>query len=87
MSGIIPLLIVMGLFIGMTYLLIVRPVRQRERKHDALVGEIERGEIVITAGGMFGQVERVDEDTVILKVESGATVKVTKGGIVTRQED
>ena len=87
MSGLIPLLIIMALFIGMIYVLIVRPVRQRERKHDQLVGDLEKGDIVITAGGMYGQIERIDEDSVILKVESGATVRVTKGGILNRDED
>ncbi len=86
MGSLIPLIIMLGLFVGMVYFLMIRPVRQRERKHDALVDELEKGDTVITAGGMYGQVERVDEDSIILKVESGATVRVTKGGILDRPE-
>ena len=86
MSSLFPLLIILGLFIGMTYFLMIRPVRQRERKHDELVEEIEKGDIVITAGGVYGQVERIDEHSVILKVESGALIKVTKGSVLSRPE-
>ena len=86
MSSLVPLLIILALFIGMTYFLMIRPVRQREKKHDELVEEVEKGDMVITAGGMYGQVERIDEDSVILKVESGATIRVTKGGILSRPE-
>lgn len=86
MTSLAPLIVMLALFVGMVYFLMIRPVRQRERKHDALVDELERGDIVITAGGMYGQVERVDEDSIILKVESGATVRVTKGGIINRPE-
>ncbi len=86
MESLIPLLIILALFIGMIYFLMIRPVRQRERKHDELVEDLEKGDTVITAGGMYGQVERIDEDSVILKVESGATVRVTKGGILNRPE-
>lgn len=68
----------------MSYFLMVRPLRQRERRHDRLVVELEKGDIVITAGGIYGKVESIDEDSVVLKVESGATIRVTKGGIVSR---
>jgi preprotein translocase subunit YajC len=87
MPTIVPLIIMLALFIGMVYFLMIRPIRQRERKHDELVEELEKGDIVITAGGMYGQIERIDDDSVILKVESGATVRVTKGGILNREED
>ena len=75
------------LFMAMIYFLMIRPIRQREKKHDELVYDLERGDTVITAGGMYGQVERIDEDSVVLIVESGAMVRVTKGGVVKREED
>ncbi len=81
------LLLMLVLFIGMVYFLIIRPVRQRERKHDQLVEELQRGDKVITAGGIYGDVESISEDSVVLKVESGATIRVSKGGIVQRPGD
>ena len=51
-----------------------------------MVEELERGDLVITAGGMYGQVESIDEDSVVLKVESGAMLRVTKGGVLRRSE-
>ena len=86
MGGLVPLLITLALFIGMIYFFIIRPVRQREKQHDELVEELEKGDMVITAGGMYGQVDRIDEDSVILKVESGATIRVTKGGVLSQPE-
>lgn len=86
MTGLVYLIILLALFIGMVYFLMIKPIRQRERKHDELVDELEKGDIVITAGGVYGQVERIDGDSIILKVESGATIRVTKGGILSRPE-
>ncbi len=87
MGNISPLLIIVVLMFGMFYFLMVRPMRQREKKHDRMVEELEKGDIVITAGGIYGQVESISEDSIILKVESGATIRVTKGGVVKRQEE
>ena len=80
------LIVIALVFFLMIYFLMIRPLRQREKQHDQLVGELQRGDKVITAGGMHGQVESIDEDSVVLRVESGATVRVTKGGILSIQE-
>ena len=63
----------------------IRPLRQREKEHDQMVLDLDEGDMVITAGGMYGKVERIDEDSVILEVESGAKVRVTKGGILKKE--
>ena len=85
-SSFLPLLVILALIFGMFYFLMIRPMRQRERKHDEMVEELEKGDLVITAGGIHGQVESISEDSVVLKVESGATIRVTKGGVVRRSE-
>jgi preprotein translocase subunit YajC len=51
-----------------------------------MVQALEKGDRVITAGGIYGEVESIDEDSVVLRVESGATIRVTKGGLVSRPE-
>jgi len=84
--GYLPAIGLVALFMGMIYLLMIRPVRQREKQHDALVYDLEIGDTVITAGGMYGNIESIEEDSIILSVESGAKVRVTKGGILKRDE-
>ncbi len=81
----LPLIILAIVFVGMSYFFGIRPLRQREKKHDAMVLELQRGDNVITAGGMYGKVDIIYEDSVILIVESGAKVRVTKGGIIKRE--
>ena len=85
--GWVPLIILVLLVWGMIYFVSIRPIRQREKQHDKMVIELEKGDTVITAGGMYGQVDRIDEDSVILIVESGAKVRVTKGGIIKRERE
>jgi preprotein translocase subunit YajC len=65
----------------------VRPMRQREKEHDRMVLELQKGDRVITAGGIYGKVDTIYEDSIILEVESGAKIRVTKGGVVKREED
>jgi preprotein translocase subunit YajC len=78
---IIVFLVVIGLLF---YFFMIRPQRKRQREHEELVGQLRGGDRVITAGGIYGQVDSVSEDSVILKVESGATIRVAKSSIVSK---
>jgi preprotein translocase subunit YajC len=82
----ISLLFFAALFMAMIYFMMVRPMHTREKQHDRMVDELQKGDTVITAGGIFGVVEKINEDSIILKIESGAMMKVTKGGVIKRQE-
>ena len=86
-ASMLPLIVMLVLVVGMFYFFMIRPMRQREKKHDTMVEGLDVGDTVITGGGIYGKVERIDEDSVVLKVESGATIRVTKGGLHSRPEE
>ncbi len=85
--SLVPLIGIVVLLLAIFYFLTIRPIRQREKEHDQLVIDLEKGDMVITAGGVFGEVDQIDEDSVVLKVESGAKIRVTKGGVLTRRDE
>ena len=74
-----------GIFAVM-YFLMIRPRQKQQKQHEEMEKELRVGEKVIIAGGIYGQIERLGEDTVILKVESGATMRVARSSILGKQE-
>ncbi len=86
-ASFLPLIIMLGLMGFIFYFLLIRPMRQRERRHDEMVSDLERGDEVITAGGLYGVVKQIDDNSVVLEVESGALIRVTKGGVIQKPED
>jgi preprotein translocase subunit YajC len=81
----LPLIILLVVFVGMSWYFGVRPMRQREKEHDRMVIDLQKGDRVITAGGIYGKVDTIYEDSIILEVESGAKIRVTKGGVVKKE--
>lgn len=73
------------LMFAIVYFLMIRPQRRRQKEHEELMTELRKGDRVITAGGIYGQIESLSEDSVILKVESGATMRVARGSIATKR--
>ena len=86
MPSYVMLIIFLVLLVGMFYFLMIRPMRQREKQHDAMVSELQKGDKVITAGGIYGQVESINEESILLKIESGL-IRVTKGGVLKKMEE
>lgn len=83
--GYLPMIVILVLLIGMFYFLMIRPMRQREKRHDEMVQQLSVGDRVITAGGVYGDIVSITQDNVVVKIESGATMRVTKGSILNVQ--
>jgi preprotein translocase subunit YajC len=79
-------IIILVLIVAVFYFLMIRPQRKRQKEQQQLMEELKRGDKVITAGGIYGQIESVTEDSVVIKVESGATMRVAKGGVALKRE-
>ena len=80
------IIIFIVLIFAAMYFLMIRPQRKRQKEHQEMITELQRGDRVITAGGIYGTVESLSEDSVIIKVESGTTMRVARGSISTVRE-
>jgi preprotein translocase subunit YajC len=80
------LIIFLVAIFAVMYLLMIRPRQKQQKQHEAMMQELRPGDRVIIAGGIYGQIESLSEDTAILRIESGATMKVARGSILGKQE-
>ena len=80
------LIIFLVIIFGIFYFLMVRPQRKRQKEHDTLVQELQKGDKVITAGGIHGVIESLSQDSIVLKIESGATIRIARSSVVGRLE-
>jgi len=74
------------LIFGIFYFLFIRPQRKRQKEHQQLVEELKRGDNVITAGGIYGVIESVSEESIVIKVESGTTIRVARNSVALKRE-
>jgi preprotein translocase subunit YajC len=72
------LVVIFALF----YFVMIRPQRKRQKDQQNMVAALQKGDKVVTAGGIFGVIDSVREDSVIIKVESGTMLKVAKGSVM-----
>jgi preprotein translocase subunit YajC len=71
-------LMMMVLFVGVFYFLLIRPQQKKAREHQALVSKLAAGDEVVTNGGVLGRVTDVGETFVTLEVADGVRIKVQR---------
>ena len=84
LGSLIPIIFLVLLFV-VIYFLMIRPRQKQQKAQEDTMKGLRKGDRVITSGGIYGQIESVSEDTVILKIESGAAMKVRRGSILGKQ--
>jgi preprotein translocase subunit YajC len=74
-------IIIVAIFGLAIYFLMIRPQRNNQKKQQKLLSELAPGDKVITAGGIYGEIESLDEQSAVLKIESGAKIRVARSAI------
>jgi preprotein translocase subunit YajC len=85
-SSTIYMVVFLVLIFAMFYFLMIRPQRKRQKEHQQMMEELRKGDKVITAGGIYGVIESVSEDSIVIKVESGTTIRLAKSSVALKRE-
>ena len=79
-------LILLAAMFVLLWALLIRPQRQRQQKHQQLLGSVAPGDEILTVGGLYGIVQEIDdEDDLIVEIADGIHVRIARraiGGVV-----
>ncbi len=78
MESLLPLVLIFVVF----YFLLIRPQQKKAKVHREMLGNLRRGDRIVTNGGLVGNVTRVPNDTeLIVEIADGVKVRVMRGMI------
>lgn len=60
------------------YFLVIRPQQKQVKDQKAKIAAASKGDTILTAGGLYGKVMKVEADTVDVEIAKGVVVKVLK---------
>ncbi len=72
--GFLPLIALLAVF----YFLILRPQQKRAKEHKVMMEALQKGDEVVTAGGVLGKVTKVGEENVGIEIAANVEVQVQK---------
>ncbi|MCX6182155.1 MAG: preprotein translocase subunit YajC [Bacteroidetes bacterium] len=69
-----------GIFVVM-YFFMIRPQQKKQKELKKFRENIKEGDQIITIGGAYGTIAKVEEKTIVITVESGAKIRFEKSAI------
>lgn len=82
-GGLISTLIMFGAIFLIFYFMIIRPQQKRSKERDKLLSNLEKGDKVVTNGGIHGIISGLEEKTALLQVADNMKIKIDRSAITT----
>ena len=74
-------LILMLVFFGVFYFIVLRPQMKRAKEHRTLLSHLAKGDEVVAAGGLLGRVIEISDAFITLELADNVAIKVQKQSI------
>lgn len=71
----------LGGFLVIFYLMIWRPQAKRAKEHKNLMGGLQKGDEVVTSGGIAGKITKVSDDFIVIEVSDTVELKIQKAAV------
>lgn len=78
-AGLLPIILMFVLL----YFMLIRPQMKRAKEHKIMVEALQKGDEIVTAGGVLGKITRVGEAYVSLEIAPEVEVNVQKASVQT----
>jgi preprotein translocase subunit YajC len=83
LGSLLPLIVLFAIF----YFLIIRPQQKQQKEHSAMLEALEKGDKVVTSGGLIVEITKVEGNFVSAKTPDGSGVRVVKSFISSKWEE
>jgi preprotein translocase subunit YajC len=79
-GGFESMLLIVLMFVVL-YFLMIRPQMKRAKEHKAMIEALQKGDEVVTAGGVLGRISKLNENYVTLEVAANVEVQLQRPSV------
>jgi preprotein translocase subunit YajC len=82
-GGFISTIIMFGAIFLIFYFMIIRPQQKKAKERDKLLSNLQKGDKIVTSGGLHGTIAGLDEKTALIQVSDNVKMKFERSAITT----
>lgn len=80
-GGALGQILMLLMFVGIFYFMLWRPQRKRTKEHQQMLGNLQKGDEVITSGGLLGKISEMQDDFILLSISDNVEVRFQKHAV------
>lgn len=73
----LPIIILFAIF----YFLLIRPQQKKAKEHREMIANLKKGARVLTAAGIYGTIQSIDEATIGLEIAEKVKIKISRASV------
>jgi len=81
------MLLMMGLMIVVFYFFMIRPQMKRQKEMTKFRSALQKGDKIVTTGGIYGKIDEIKDNIIILEVAPNTKLKVDKSVVLKDMSD
>lgn len=74
-------LVLLGGMVIVFYFLLWRPQSKRQKEHQNLMSSLNKGDEIITSGGLLGKITKVSDDFITIEIANNVSVNIQKASV------
>ncbi len=74
--------IFLGLIIVVFYFFMIRPQMKKQKETKKFRASLEKGDKIVTTGGIYGKIADIKEDTILIEVDNNVKLKIAKSAVI-----
>ncbi|WP_173916030.1 preprotein translocase subunit YajC [Halobacillus sp. Marseille-Q1614] len=75
--GLLPIILMFVIF----YFLLIRPQQKKQKAVQRMQSDLQKGDRIVTIGGMHGTIHAIDEGTLVISVQDGTQLKFDRSSV------
>jgi preprotein translocase subunit YajC len=80
-GSLISTIIMFGAIFAIFYFMIIRPQQKRAKEREKLLSNIEKGDKIITSGGVHGTIVGLEDKTALIEIATNVKIKIERSAI------
>jgi preprotein translocase subunit YajC len=73
--------------IAIMYFIIIRPQQQQQKRHREMLESLEKGDKIVTNGGLIVEIKKVEEKFFSVKMNDEVVARLDKDAVARKYED
>jgi len=82
-GSLLPLIVLFAIF----YFLIIRPQQKQQKEHDAMLEALDKGDKIVTNGGLIVEIIKVEENFLTVKSIDDSKLRIARTFVSSKWED
>jgi len=82
-GSLLPLIVLFAIF----YFLIIRPQQKQQKEHAAMLEALEKGDKILTNGGLIVEIVKVEDTFLTVKNVDGGTLRLARSYVASKWEE